>query len=80
MNRNQELTSKESYICIKRNGEKVQGEGWLLKEHSLDIFVNGNFLLNTVCTKEYLQELVCGRLLTEGLIQNWEDIINLEIS
>lgn len=40
----------------------------------------GAQLFDLVCTPQYLEELVTGRLLTEGLIRGPEDILQLKIS
>ena len=43
-------------------------------EHWMDVFVNERLAMRVVCTPEHLDELVVGRLLTEGLIRHPEDI------
>ncbi len=48
-------------------------------EHWMDIFVNERPAMRVVCTPEHLDELVAGRLLTEGLIRHPEDIEAISI-
>ena len=48
-------------------------------EHRMDIWINERLAMRVVCTPEHLDELVIGRLLTEGLIQSPEDILNIFI-
>ena len=48
-------------------------------EHRMDIWINERAAMRVVCTPEHLDELVIGRLLTEGLIQSTEDIVKIFI-
>lgn len=48
-------------------------------EHWMDVFVNERLAMRVVCTPEHLDELVVGRLLTEGLIRHPEDIEAISI-
>ena len=43
-------------------------------EHWMDIWINERLAMRVVCTPEHLDELVVGRLLTEGLIERAEDV------
>ncbi len=43
-------------------------------EHSMLAYINGQPAPGLICTPEYLDELVLGRLLTEGLIRRTEDV------
>ncbi len=75
----QNIISKVQYTCLKRDGEKIQEERMNLKEFALDIYVNGEYLLTSVCTGEFLEELTLGRLKTEGIIESMEDLLELDI-
>ena len=48
-------------------------------EHRMEVFVNEQLAMWVVCTPEHLDELVIGRLLTEGLIRSPEEIRQLYI-
>ncbi len=69
-----ELTIEKKYICIKRDGEIVNEENTILREHTIGIYVNEILTMKVVCTPQYLIELVLGRLFTEGIIETIEDI------
>lgn len=69
-----ELLEEKKYICIKRDGERVEEENFVLREHLLEIYVNEVLTMKVVCTPEYLTELVLGRLFTEGVIENVDEI------
>ncbi len=51
----------------------------LAAEHALEVIVNEQPVMRLVCTPSGLDELVIGRLLTEGLIGSAEDIRELYI-
>ena len=46
----------------------------LLREHEMEIYVNEELTMRLVCTPDHLPELVMGRLLTEGIIRDAEDV------
>ena len=48
-------------------------------EHHIRIFLNSQLAMRLVCTPEHLDELVVGRLFTEGLIKAPEKILGLHI-
>lgn len=59
--------------CIQpEGGETVTRQ--LLKEHRLEIYVNEQLVARLVCTAEDLENLVIGRLVTEGIIRDAEEI------
>lgn len=45
----------------------------------MDVFINEQLAMRIVCAPEYLDELVVGRLLTEGLIRSPDDIEAIHI-
>ena len=65
-----ELVSKVLYP----DGREEQKKTSVISEHVLNVSVNGQPVYRLVCTKSDLKELVAGRLLTDGLIKNKEDI------
>ena len=48
-------------------------------EHHMDVFINERPAMRITCTPEHLDELVLGRLLTEGLIRQASDIEEIYI-
>ena len=48
-------------------------------EHFMDVFLNEQRAMQVVCTPQHLDELVVGRLITEGLVSSTEDIETLYI-
>lgn len=65
-----------SSACAKpADGAPVE----LVSEHQIAVFLNETPAMRLVCTPEHLDELVVGRLLTEGLIASAEDIASLYI-
>ncbi len=59
---------------ITEEGSSCETESVLLKEHELDIIINEQHAMRLVCTKNDLQELVLGRLLTAGYITGTDDV------
>lgn len=55
------------------------GAATVITEHRVRIFLNDRLILRLVCTPEHLKELVIGRLLTDGYIDNIEEISHLHI-
>ncbi len=72
------VDSGVSYI-IRPDGTKERKNVSLIKEHNLSISVNGEKMFSIVCSKDKLEELVIGRLLTEGFIRSEKDISELSI-
>ena len=73
-----DVTELYSRNVLRPDGTQVTAGRALLHEHQLHIFVNEHELFSLVCTRQDLRELTAGRLLTEGIIQNAEDIELLE--
>lgn len=63
-------------VVSRRKGSSVSAEveSILIAEHRLLVTVNGQTAMRIVCTPEHLEELVLGRLLTEGYIRSADDI------
>ena len=51
----------------------------LAAEHTLSVWINERLAMRLTCTPEHLDELVLGRLLTEGLIREPEEIQEIYI-
>lgn len=62
------------YCKVDADGTRSQGTHELVREHRLDVLVDGKAVLRLTCTKDALRELVVGRLLTEGLIRGIDEI------
>lgn len=71
-------TSGELTMTLRsRSGESTSEEIPVISEHLLTVIINEHPAYRMVCTKEHLKELVVGRLLTEGLIRDAEEILKL---
>lgn len=75
-----QLTGEITYNCLKRTGESSEEYGVLLREHAMDIYTDGELYASVVCTEEWLEELVIGRLVCDGMIQSIDEIKRLKIS
>lgn len=71
--------SKESYTYIDRDGKELYEEDELLQEHLIDVYVNDILTMKLICLPEYLEELVLGRLLTEGMIDTITEVESIYI-
>lgn len=59
---------------LGENGTTEYVDDEVQTEHALDVFVNGEALMRLICSPANLIDLVIGRLFTEGIIQNIEDV------
>ena len=55
-------------------------QAMIIRELSLDVFVDGEKIVSTACTGNHVEELAIGFLFSEGLIRTREDIAGAEIS
>ena len=74
------LTSNIVCKRVMRNGEKYEEHSVLLKEHAMDIYVDGECYTSVRCTKEWLEELVIGRLAADGMLSSMEEMKELKSS
>lgn len=74
------LVEEQKYICFKRNGESNEEHSVLITEHAMDIYTDGEMYTSVVCTKEWLPELVIGRLICDGMISSIDEVKTLKIS
>ena len=68
------LLSAETYTYIGRDGNCHTESEPVLTEHILDVYLNDRLTMKLVCIPQYLTELVLGRLLTEGILEDASDV------
>ena len=73
------LLSAETYTYISRDGDCHTESEPVLTEHILDIYLNDRLTMKLVCIPQYLTELVLGRLLTEGILEDASDVEQIYI-
>lgn len=66
-------------VLIRNGGTKEPVSREILREHRLELVVNEQTIARLVCTPDNLEEFVVGRLITEGIIQNANDIEQLHL-
>ena len=71
---NSDLYRRGEVTLIAADGGKTETEVVLLCEHELSIIVNEQYVARLICTNQHLDELVMGRLLTDGFIESAEDV------
>lgn len=72
------VISKRDVLKIRYEDSSVE-EDSIITEYPFTIFLNGKEFLTLLCTKQSLNYLVVGFLISEGLIDGKEDIEKLEI-
>ena len=73
--KDQDKNIERRILCaIKPDGTREEIEVALVREHSLSVYVDGECILKLICTKDLLDELVIGRLCTDGYIKCLDDI------
>jgi len=65
---------------LGRDGRRYSVEEEVLSEYRFCVSVNGRTKLELVCLPQFLQELILGRLLTEGVISSVDEVAELKIS
>lgn len=73
------LLSQETYTYIGRDGACRTESEAVLEEHVIDVYINDRLTMKLICIPQFLAELVLGRLLTEGIIENAEDVEQIYI-
>ncbi len=71
---NSELYRRGEVTRITADGDQTETNVVLLCEHELSVTVNEQHVMRLICTDQYLNELVMGRLLTDGFIESAEDV------
>lgn len=74
---NSDLYRTHEVTLIGADGRKTETEVSLLCEHELSLFVNEQFVARLICTNQHLNELVMGRLLTDGFIECADDVYKI---
>lgn len=64
-------------VLIRNDGTTEPVSREVLREHRLELVVNEQTVARLVCTPDNLEEFVVGRLITEGIIQNVNEIEQL---
>ena len=82
MKTDKKLKTKEkvSWKVTKADGSVTEKTEEIVVEHFMEVSVNGEKAFTLSCTPECLRELVVGRLYTERIIKNADDIESLFIS
>ena len=78
MNITSDSTSKQRFVRVSAADSNAAVFS-LAVEHTLDICINGEYCKHLCCTPEYLEELSIGYLLSEGFIEQIEDIQNITL-
>ena len=73
--------SKDSHLeCVKANTEKGDILHFqIAAEHRMAVYINERLAMRLTCTPQHLDELVLGRMLTEGMIRRMEDVQQIYI-
>ena len=79
VNRPEELVELEVVRCM-RDGSRQVVQDAVQEENVLEVFVDGERILQTRCSANYLDELVIGRLITTGVISSVNEIDCLTVS
>ncbi len=72
-----DLAEKITKTVLYPDGHSKKKETAVISEHELMIIVNEQPVYSLVCTKSNLKELVYGRLLTDGVINNAEEVVSV---
>ncbi len=76
---NLDLIKCEMVQEILRDGSSRLREVPILAEHLIEVYINGSLAMKITCTAQYLAELLLGRLLTEGYIENEKEVKSIRI-
>ena len=71
------MTADCDVILVRNDGGKQETHKEILREHRLELMVNEQLLARLVCTPGDLENLVVGRLITEQVISDAEEIEQL---
>lgn len=66
-------------VTVRPDGSAVPVESHIVREHSMNIFLNEVLILRLVCTPGDLAELTAGRLLSGGYIRSADEIEAISI-
>ena len=71
------MTAETAYRLVKADGTGESGCDTVIHEHFMEISVNCIPVLRLSCTPMYINELIVGRLYTEGIIDDINEIDRL---
>lgn len=74
-----DLIQYEKIQETARNGGCIRREEPVLVEHLMDIYINERLTMKVTCTPQYLAELILGRILTEGIIRDVEEVDSIYV-
>ncbi len=66
-------------VIVTPEGVRDNGGSVIVTEHFVDLFVNAQLFARLVCTPSDLPEMIIGRLITEGIIKNTEEVESLYV-
>lgn len=72
------VVAKRDVLKLRYEESSVE-EDSIITEYPFTIFLNGKEFLTLLCTRQHLEYLIVGFLISEGLIDGKEDIEKLEI-
>lgn len=62
-----------------RDGTVRERKHAVITEHLMDVYINEKLTMKLTCTPSHLAELVVGRMLTEGIIEDAEEVDSIYI-
>lgn len=74
-----EVSRKVPETIVNADGSTETGEGRVVSEHFMDLFINEKLVIKLVCTPANLVELVMGRMISEGYIADADDVESIYI-
>lgn len=74
-----ETARKMAEIIVNADGSREEAECRVVSEHFLDVYINEKLVVKLVCTPADLVELVMGRMVSEGYIDNADDVESIYI-
>ena len=77
--RDKSMKKQTVQILKIKNGEIFPTEDEVAVERHLSVKINGEKMFSLNCTPEFLEELILGRLYTEGMIRDKKQIKNIRI-
>jgi len=59
------------------NDTVSEQEDCVIREHRLNLYVNGSYYISLMCLPQHLHELALGFLFSEGLIASFADVVSI---
>jgi FdhD protein len=79
LSQNNAVINSVRVCAVYADGIKEEICAPVIDEHSMQLYVNEQEIMEITCTKSNLAELVTGRMLTEGIIENADEIDSIHI-